>query len=315
MAARHGCPALLLTALLTALLSACEAGGGLTPPPELPKIESGLIAADGTHLAASRWEAQEPTAIVLALHGYGDHADSTFALAGARWASSGLTTIAFDQRGFGRNPSRSYWPGAEALISDLRAVSGQVRRQWPCLPLAVLGHSMGGGVVLGAAPDLAADGLILAAPAIWGGTQLNPFHRLAAWTAASIAPEKRFTGRGVVRIQASDNIEMLGALARDPLYLRPPSAREIWGLVRVTDKAEAAAVEVATPALLLLGEKDQILPERSVRRVFERLTGPRTVIAYPDGWHLLFRDLQAERVWTDVANWVSRLPVPDGCAG
>jgi alpha-beta hydrolase superfamily lysophospholipase len=127
-------------------------------------------------------------------------------------------------------------------------------------------------------------------------------------------PERRFTGRGVVEIQASDNIEMLRALGRDKHYLRPPSAREILGLVRVSDLAEAAAAKVDLPALLLLGTKDEIVPEASARRVFARLTGPRRVIEYQEGWHLLFRDLQAEQVWRDVADWSLAIPRDAACA-
>ena len=36
-----------------------------------------------------------------------------------------------------------------------------------------------------------------------------------------------------------------------------------------------------------------------------RLCGAVDVTAFPDGWHLLFRDLQAEVVWRDVAAWVA----------
>ena len=30
----------------------------------------------------------------------------------------------------------------------------------------------------------------------------------------------------------------------------------------------------------------------------------QTVKSYPDGWHLLFRDHQADVVWGDVLTWV-----------
>ncbi|MEM7507534.1 MAG: alpha/beta fold hydrolase [Pseudomonadota bacterium] len=311
MAARRSGAALLLGALL----AGCAVGGGLPPSaPIAPAREGELTAADGSGLATSIWQADAPQAILLALHGYGDYGPSTFSAAGVFWAGQGITTIAYDQRGFGRNPSRGIWPGAEALIADLKGVVAQLRARHPCLPLIVLGHSMGGGVVLAAGPDLArgalADGMVLAAPAIWGGAELNPFHRLAAWGAAAMVPERRFTGEGVVRIQASDNIDALRALGRDPLYLSPPSAREIFGLVRVVDRAEAAADEAALPTLLLTGEKDQILPRRAVRRVFDRLPGSNRTIEYTDGWHLLFRDLQAERVWSDVVQWILARPGP-----
>jgi alpha-beta hydrolase superfamily lysophospholipase len=279
-------------------------------PPPAPQV----AGSDGTPLALSAWPAQQPRAVILGVHGFGDYGPSTFASAAGFWAGRDIATYAYDQRGFGRNASFRRWPGAAALAADLAAVSREVRARHPCLPLVVVGHSMGGGVALAAAADgLVADALVLAAPAIWGGAAMDPLHRLGAWSLAAIVPDRRFSGKGVVRIQASDNIEVLRALGRDPRYLRPPSARELMGLVRVTDRAARAAARVGTPTLLLLGAKDEIVPEAAVRAVFERLTGPNRVIEYREGWHLLFRDLQAEAVWRDVADWVLAAPRP-ACA-
>ncbi|HSF94207.1 MAG TPA: alpha/beta fold hydrolase [Thermohalobaculum sp.] len=301
-------------ALVAAMaLAGCAVGGPLTAPVE-PVPQPHLAADDGAPLAVSEWQVAAPRAVVLGVHGFGDYGPSTFSPAAEFWAGQGIATYAYDQRGFGRNPSFKRWPGAQALVGDLRAAARHLRARHPCVPLVVAGHSMGGGVALAAAGQgLQADALVLAAPAIWGVAEMNPLHRLVAWAAATVVPERRFTGEGIVRIQASDNIDLLRALARDPHYLRPPSAREIMGLVRVADLAEAAAARVSLPALLLLGDKDQIVPNKTARRVFDRLAGPRRVIEYPEGWHLLFRDLQAERVWRDVANWVLAAPAP-ACA-
>lgn len=310
---------ILGTICAAALVSACAAGGPVSAPAEgaasVNNVMDQMAANDGSALAASIWGPEAPSAVILALHGFGDYGESTFAAAAAHWAKQGIRTVAPDQRGFGRNINRAQWPGAEALIDDAVALSKQVRSAHPCVPVAVLGHSMGGGIALAAAArGLDTDGLVLAAPAIWGGEALNPLHRMLAWTAAFVVPEKRFTGKGVVRIQASDNIEALRALGRDPLYLSPPSAREIMGLVRVTDRAAEAAPLTPLPALMLLGTKDQIVPNKTVRRIFARLPGKTDVTEYPEGWHLLFRDLQAETVWRDVARWVADLPPPAKCA-
>jgi len=315
---RSRAPRRLSALVLALVLAGCAVGGPLVAPsvpPPPPFIGPHLAAADGTALALSEWPAAEsPRAVILAVHGFGDYGPSSFTAAARFWAGQDIVTYAYDQRGFGRNTSFGRWPGAAALAADLRAVADQLRARHPCVPLVVVGHSMGGGVALAAAGQgLDADGLVLAAPAIWGGDELNPLHRLAAWSVAALMPERRFTGKGVVRIQASDNIAMLRALGRDPHYLRPPSAREILGMVRVADLAEAAAPGVGLPALLLLGAKDEIVPEAAARRVFDRLTGPRQVIEYGQGWHMLFRDLQAERVWRDVADWSLAVPRDGGC--
>lgn len=300
------------------MLASCAAGGPLITPAPPPPDGTGqiLVAADGGWLPASEWAPNgPPRAILLALHGFGDHGESTFAAAADAWRREGFLTIATDQRGFGRTSSRARWPGEGALIADAVVVSRQLRQRFPCTPLIAIGHSMGGGVVLAAAAQgLEADGIVLAAPAIWGGKYLNPLHRALAWTAAALVPDMRFTGQGVVEIQATDNMDALRQMQEDPLYLGEPSARELMGLVRVTDAAEAGASKVTIPALLLLGDKDQIVPNKSVREVFAELAGPREMIAYQEGWHLLFRDLQAENVWRDVAGWVLRQKAGD-CAG
>lgn len=283
-------------------LAGCAAGGPLAAPEGVVVDTTAMTASDGSAVPTTRWGPDRPKAVILALHGFGDHGASTFSKAAEFWADQGIATIAPDQRGFGRNPSRGHWPGAEGMIADAATFMAQVRAGH-CGPLIVLGHSMGGGIALAAAETAAPDAMILAAPAIWGGDALNPLHRALAWAVAFVTPDRRFSGRGVVRIQASDNIEALRALGRDPLYLSPPSAREILGLVRITDRASTAAAKVDKPALMLLGAQDEIVPNDTVRDVFGRLGGPKQVIEYPEGWHLLFRDLQAETVWKDVAEW------------
>jgi len=323
MAEGRGCAArramMRLAVPLMGVLAGCAAGGpmvGATGPAPTGPAPTGMVlrATGGATVVASEWIPDTPRAVIVALHGYGDYGHSTFDAAAIAWAARGIATIAPDQRGFGRNPSRGRWPGADALVADAGAYVDQARARFPCRPVILLGHSMGGGIALAAAGrEIAADGLILAAPAIWGGGRMNPLHRLAAWLAAAVFPDQRFSGDRVVRIQASDNIEMLRALGRDPLYLRPPSAREMMGLVRITDRAAEAAARTSLPALMLLGAKDQIVPNEIVREVFAGTATPGDVIEYPEGWHMLFRDKQAATVWADVARWVERREAP-GCA-
>lgn len=318
MASRRGRAAHLIGLIL---LASCAAGGPAVPVAPLAPAtlaEDAVTGPSGERVALSEWHPEgAPRAAILAVHGFGSYGPNTFAEAAEYWAAHGIRTTAYDQRGFGRNASRALWPGAEALVDDLAAVAGALRARDPCLPLTVIGHSMGGGVVLAAAGEgrLDAEQAVLAAPAIWGAEWLNPVYRAAAWLAAVTVPEKRFTGEGVVRIQASDNIAFLRRLSQDPAYLGRPSAREIMGLVRLMDLAAAAAPRAGIPTVLLLGAKDQIVEERQVREVFSRIPGATGVIRYPEGWHLLFNDLAAERVWSDVAGLALAAPLPAGCTG
>ncbi len=264
----------------------------------------------GTSLALTRWSPHgSPRAMILALHGYGDTADKTYDAAATYWAKRGILTYGYDHRGFGANPTRGQWPGAELLAADAVVVAAALRARHRGVPLTVVGHSMGGGIALSAAGDgLLADKLVLAAPAIAGGRQLSPALRAGGWTLGTFSPDRRFTGEGVVSLQPSDNREAMRAAAQSPYHYSNASGRELWGLVRVSDRAARAAPRVTQPTLTLMGAKDEYIPPKAVEAVHNTIAGAERYIFYPDGWHWLFRDLQAERVWRDVAAFALGAP-------
>ncbi len=293
---RRAAPALALLALAACGLP--PAGG---PAPATTAQPVAATVAPG--LVVHEWRARgRPRAVILALHGYGDTGDLTFDAAARAWTARGITVYAPDQRGFGANASRKRWPGGDALVADAVALSHWVRARTPGVPLTVVGHSMGGGVALAAAADgLDADGLVLAGPAIAGGDALNPFLRAGGRAFATALPEKRWTGEGLVVIRPTDNLDTLRRVAADPRHFADPSSRELYGLVRLMDRAAAAAPAVHTPTLVLVGAHDEVLRPAAIATVAHRIPGLVALIDYPDGWHWLFRDRQAPRVWADVA--------------
>lgn len=291
--ARHH-PFVLL--LLAALIAAC----GPIEHPLTDTARPSLVHAPET----------PPKAIILALHGFNDYrrAFDDFA---AFAASRGYHVVAFDQQGFGANRNRGLWPGVEALSADLRRKLAALRDEWPDTPLYVLGESMGAAVaaitLAGEADqpdDRAADGVIMAAPAVWGGTAFNPLYRAVLMTAAWLMPRRLVTGQGL-DIQASDNIPALIALGRDPMVIKATRLDAVAGLVRLMDAAWTSAGRRHPPLLVLSGARDEIIPPDAVASFTRRLPAESChAILYPEGWHLLLRDLQRERAWTDILAWI-----------
>ena len=159
----------------------------------------------------------------------------------------GIAVYAPDQRGFGGNDSRKRWPGDDALVADAVALSRWVRAEDPGVPLVVVGHSMGGGVALAAAADgLDADGLVLAGPAIAGGDALNPLLRAARLDLRRRrCPRRAGPGRASSPSTRPTTPTPSPASLADPRHFADPSSRELFGLVRLMDRAAAAAPSVA----------------------------------------------------------------------
>ncbi len=285
-----------------------QSGGPGATEPRL--TESVFTTSDGLQLPVRTWRADDgPTAIIVGVHGYGDYSYG-LDMPATWWAEHGVTTYAYDQRGFGKTPEHGIWPGVDRLTGDLRTFVRLVGERHPNLPLFIVGVSMGGAVTMAAFADGAGheavkvDGLILNAPAVWGRVTMNSFYRATLWLTVRLIPGGEVSGSGL-NIRPSDNIDMLRALGRDPLIYKTSRVDTVYGLVNLMDAALESAERQTLPTLLLYGARDEIIPAEPVEIMRRRLTAPHRVVLYPDGWHMLFRDLQAETVWRDVLAWIS----------
>ncbi len=288
------------------LLSACsptimERGEALSDP----ALQSNTVkVADGALLPLRHWApTAEATGVILALHGFNDYSNA-FAAPAEEWRDAGLHVYAYDQRGFGKAPHWRYWAGTPAMVDDVIEVAQLLRQRHPTLPLTVLGESMGGAVVMVASTKgLDADRLVLVAPAVWGRETMPWWQSGTLDFVAHTMPWLELTGRGLNK-QPSDNIEMLRALGRDPLIIKRTRTDAIWGLVNLMDEARAAAPAFnrQQSALFLYGAKEDIIPPDTWRSMITTLPGGAEwqLIIYDQGYHMLLRDLSADRVIEDI---------------
>ena len=270
--------------------------------------EKAFIASDGTTLPLHIWVPKgPPRAVVLALHGFNDYGHF-FDSPGKFLALRGIITYAYDQRGFGATKNPGIWAGVATYARDATDAARALKRRYPDLPLYLLGSSMGGAVAILASGEVGSspiDGIILAAPAVWGRATMPWYQRLALWVGAHILPSMTLTGRGL-NIIPSDNKEMLNQLGRDPLVIKQTRIDAIYGLVNLMDAALAAAPELNIPALILYGEKDEVIPKQPTWKMFRTLPkGLHRIAIYANGYHMLLRDLQAITIWKDIVAWVA----------
>jgi alpha-beta hydrolase superfamily lysophospholipase len=309
----------LVLALL--VLSACAPAfapsldGGVTPK----MTEDALLARDGTRLPLRRWEAQgvdHPRAVIVGLHGMSDYSNA-LAMPAKVWAKMGITTLAYDQRGFGLSANPGIWAGADVMRSDLNDAVAAARARYPGVPVFASGESMGGAVVLTAlasADPPQVDGVILVAPAVWSRGDMPLTYRAALFLGAHLVPGMILSNNAagkVVTIIPSDNVEMLRSLGRDPLFQKKTRTDTLFGLVNLMDEARTAPdnIKTAPPILFVYGANDQIIPAKPTQAVIAALGSKATVRRYAHGYHMLLRDLEGESVDKDVADWVlSRKP-------
>jgi len=287
---------------------------------DVPLVEQDVfVTRDGLRLPLRHWDAARPIAIVVALHGMSDYSQA-FDLPGPWWAAHGISVYAYDQRGFGGAPNPGLWAGAPAMRNDLDDIVAALHAKFHGIPVYALGESMGGAVVLTALASSgppAVDGVILVAPAVWSRNDMPLSYRVVLWIGAHMLPAMHVSGEGL-HILATDNLDVLRHLAHDPLYQHAARVDQVYGLVRLMDEARHAPQKISRhpPILFLYGGNDQVIPAEPTEAIAKALDGSTTVIRYPDGYHMLLRDLEAEPRWYDVLQWIEKTnPKPRRLAG
>ncbi len=294
--------------MLLLLLTACANYIPYKPMPDTMGTitETHFIAPDQTRLKLRRFTAPAQKSIIVAVHGFNDYGNA-FAPPAQFLNRNGISLIAYDQRGFGESKNGGHWPGAGILAQDLRDLVLTLRRDHPAVPIYIMGDSMGGGVsILAATADrLPISGMILIAPAVWGRQTMNPLQVMALWFSAHTMPWLSLSGKHL-NIYPSDNTDMLRALAADPLVQKESRTDKLYGMADLMDSALDASARIDTPTLILYGAHDDIIPKPALRAMVKNLpqTDAWQFVWYDNGYHMLLRDLQAEKVTRDIAAWI-----------
>lgn len=312
----------LITLLLFTALSACMP---MTYPPGNKNFAAQLgknyfLTEDGTYLPLRKWLPNtEPRAVLIALHGFNDYS-RFFQQPGEYFSKLGIACFAYDQRGFGASPRRGLWAGEATYSDDLQLLVRLLKKSYPDRPVYLLGESMGAAVIITALNHVnmpQVDGIILVAPALWARSTMPWYQRGLLWTLAHSLPWLTLTGEGL-GVVASDNIEMLRALGRDPLVIKATRIETVYGLTDLMDAAFDNASLLRGNILMLYGEKDEIIPKIPTYAFLKKFLASevteKTVAFYQHGYHMLLHDLQAPTTWKDIAAWIDNGPekLPSG---
>ena len=275
--------------------------------------ETSFNSYDGTELPLQGWLPPDgmDTArfIFIAVHGFNDY--SNFIKNSAQFFNRNqIAVYAYDQRGFGNAPVRGKWSSTESMAHDLNVLIKLISHKHPDLPIYLLGHSMGGALIIQAMsgeshPNVA--GAILVAPAVWARSTIPFYHNGGLWLVAHTIPWYKVTGQ-ILKRKACSNIEVLREQGQDPLVFKETRFDTIYGLQHLMDASYVASDHFNLKTLVLYGHLDEIIPEKPVLNAFQRFpdepAGQKQLIRYENGYHMLLRDLEAENVMQDIVAWI-----------
>lgn len=278
--------------------------------------EGTLHGAGGLDLYYQAWHpADTPRATVAVVHGILEHSGRYGNLVD-HLVPHGYALYSFDLRGHGKSGGlRGHMTRWTEIQEDVGRFLRFVRGKEPDRPLFLLGHSLGGLIVLNYVlhhpqTDRLA-GVIASSPALAVGYSQGM--QMMSKVLSTITPRLTIPDPPLTANSISRDPAVVEAYVNDPLRLRGATARfgaETLAALRWT--AEHAADFPDLPLLIIHGEADKLVPPVGGRRFFEAVRAPdKTYISYPGGYHESFNDTHRARALADVEGWLKR-HLPEG---
>lgn len=230
-----------------------------------------------------RWSAEEPTSVVLLLHGFGENTGLFHRLA-AELTRAGSEVWAPDHVGHGLSGEHDgLFESIDQLAVNAKALLEEIRAAHPDLPIFVVGHSLGGLTGLAVAAE-AADlhGVVLTGPPVVG----QP----------AVMPEKPVFSRDRSYIDDARN---------DPLGITSPQAEaNLWRAVAEFLPAMPGLVgKVAVPTLVVFGEND-VFTSPDEAQAFAQSFARGRLWVVPEGHHDILQDVMHRRVAGEICNFI-----------
>lgn len=248
-----------------------------------------------TELEGNGWipeNNQKLQGIIVCIHGFGLNANSyeTFAQS---MIKEGIAVFAIDARGFGHWKTRNKHPklDLELTVSDTRVLLKRLRKEFPGVPIFLLGESMGGAVALTttAKHPATVDGVIASVPAAERFDKKKSI--LTVGTRLLFAPEKEFDVSGKVVGKAVSNEQLRRLWLTDSQNRLHISAKELLQFQSFMANATRLSANIdKTPVLIVQGCRDSLVKPKATVRLYNSIPcKDKKLLMVGEAEHLIFQ--------------------------
>lgn len=247
--------------------------------------------------------------LVLVVHGLGEHS-GRYANVVNHLLPRGISLFALDHRGHGKSGGkRGHCNAFSEYLEDLDTLRSLAIEKSGRSRVIILGHSLGGLIALRYALEKQD---VLSAVIV-----SSPFLGLRA----SVPRAKIILGRVLSRMLPavtmdnqlnpeflSHDSRVVKTYIEDPLVHRKVSARWFTETTLTQQWLHAHVHELSLPLLILQAGDDQIVdPDASEAICRKAGSSRKRFIAYPGFYHEIFNEIEKEKVFLDLENWIENL--------
>jgi acylglycerol lipase len=246
-------------------------------------------------------------AVICLVHGMGEHINRYNEFAGDM-VNAGYAVIGFDQRGHGKSKGqRGHTPSYEHLLYSVDDLLNKAEEYFPESTKVLMGHSMGGNVVINFVLDRQ--------PRIKGVIASSPLLRLAfeppAWKTVlgnlvknifpSLPQFSNLDSKAISRIP-----EEVTKYDKDKLVHDSITPGMYFGFMEKGEYAMANAADFPLPLLIYHGTGDRLTSSDASKEFAEKIGAKATLQLFEGGYHETHHDLDREKATSLILNWLQQ---------
>ncbi|MDP8224879.1 MAG: lysophospholipase [Candidatus Lernaella stagnicola] len=269
-------------------------------------IEKALTAADRTEVFLRHWPVENPRGVVVFAHGLGSHGGRSKNIV-ANCLPAGYAIFAHDHRGHGKTVGRrGHVDRFDQFLDDQYMVIGEAREAYPDKKIFLMGHSLGGLIVLAYALRHAdtIDGVIASSPALKLALEVPALKATVGRLLSSLLPTLAL-GNGIDPGTLSHDPEVIREYENDPLVHDRVSSRFFVEFSAAMDRTLLAAGALQMPLLSWHGGEDALTSPAGTQLFFERAgSKDKTFRLFEGQFHEVHNDLAKEELFAMLIAWL-----------
>ena len=274
-------------------------------------VDGKIHAVGGLSLYYQGWEAADPRAAILLVHGLAEHGGRYEEL-GRRMAAFGISTYALDLRGHGLSDGRrGHADRFEVLLQDVDRFRREIAGIAEDLPTFILGHSMGGLITARYIEEYDASfaGAIITSPWLATGMAIPRWKVLAAGVLNKLMPALPMAA-GIDAEYLSHDPTVIARYKDDPLVHGKITPRLFSEASMAMGLVMQRSERVRIPILFLLAGDDRIVDMKKSEAFARSLKiSDVTIRILPDYYHEVLNDYDRNIAHHAIRDWIfARLP-------
>ncbi|MDO8526430.1 MAG: lysophospholipase [Deltaproteobacteria bacterium] len=264
---------------------------------------------DGTELYYEHWHLPNFKAVIVLVHGLGDHCGRYGSFVDF-FTKQGYRVCVYDQRGHGKSGGkRAYADRMEVLLDDLDQFVLFSRRETKqeC-PWFIVGHSFGGQLILNflARRPTLFHAACATSPNLQVAFEIPEWKKRLARMVLSFWPTMRF--KNLTKPEwISHDAKAVEAFQKDPLVSLFVTAQLGDEILKNQTVIFSLCTILHTPLLLLHGEDDLICAASATKQFYNQLVlAEKGLKIYEGMYHELFNEVNKQEVFEDVDAWFKK---------